>query len=143
MQDTNLSIPQKLIDIAENIDYTRAFVCTPETFITIYKMEKRRDEREEYPRCMIHIHFAGDISRGKMRELEENFLEVAAQTLRAGDLLCRWQYSHIIMLLPNINTENTEKVLQRIKNNFLSNYELPKEISLETNACNIRAFNQI
>ncbi len=99
-----------------------AFLCTSDVFRYLYNLEVRRNERSgqsvflgmltlTWP-AMENEDLAG--MKDDMDCLEETLLN----SLRKGDVVCRWNESQYLILLPEITLENTDLVMRRIKFNF-------------------------
>lgn len=135
MNEEELPIPEELDKLrqADREDMQGAFICSRETFLELYKVEKRRSLREKTPRCLAHINLAGDLDSKQLLVLEEQLLKVIARELRTGDLACRWKKSHLVLLLPGAAREEAEGVLARLEKKFRQQHEIPEELQLEKN----------
>jgi len=126
VKDDELSLPgelEKYRQMGDN-EIQGAFICSRETFINLYKLEKRRSLREDIPRCLAHFNITGDFDSQQIREIENQLLETISRELRTGDLACRWKESHIVLLLPGTSAENARKVLKRLEKNFFQQFDL-------------------
>ncbi len=94
-----------------------AYLCDRDTFSYIYNLEQRRSEREwnDSYFSRIKIDDIQGINLEKASEMLENVLK---ENLRQGDLVCRWEDDHYMVILNDINKKNTNKVMERIYNNF-------------------------
>ncbi len=95
-----------------------SFICDKNTFKYIYKLEKSRSKKSSYRSYLSEIKF--DCTRGIKTAQESQILfKLLAKKLRAGDVVCRWNQNQYLVILFNINEDNTDKVMKRIFNNFL------------------------
>ncbi len=99
-----------------------AFLCTSDVFRYLYNLEVRRNERTGQSVFLGMLTLTWPPSdnedlitmRNDMHCLEETLLN----SLRKGDVVCRWNESQYLILLPEITLENTDLVMRRIKFNF-------------------------
>lgn len=111
-----------------------AFVCDPKTFSEFYELEKRRTERSGPPRQVVHLRLAGKLKDKTLGRLSEDFFEQLRTQLRKGDIICRWNDKHFILLLHGVDCQGVKKVIERLKNSFAAGTELPKSLNIE-NRC--------
>ncbi len=112
-------VQNSLYDIPES---NVAFLCTSDVFRYLYNLEVRRNERtgQSVFLGMLTLSWPNweneDLvqMRNDMNCLEETLLN----SLRKGDVVCRWNESQYLILLPEITLENTDLVMRRIKFNF-------------------------
>jgi len=127
---------QKLDD---NYDDKGALICSPDKFMEIYELEKRRMERDVPNRCIIHLRLNDQNNQRKNSEqvvdhigkIAEQILESLVNQLRCGDIVCRWNKKHFIVLVADTEYEEAEKIVNRLKNSFISRYGLPDNISVK------------
>lgn len=113
--------PSALIaNLKERAETEGAFVCEPDTFIKLYDLEKRRVVRYSIPRHLVHLRLKGEASDEDLKEQGDNLMNILENHLRAGDVVCRWNSRHFIILLINISHQVREKIVERIKNSFLA-----------------------
>ena len=112
-------------------DKNGAFICEDRSvFSDIYKLEKRRMERDKRPRCVSHIRLKSECGREKLKSYSEKLLGLLSDQLRAGDLICHWRVKHFNILLMDIKEKEAEKVIKRIKRYFNSKYNPKKQLDL-------------
>ncbi len=157
-EDNGLKIPPRLKDIFrdlkieraeqpeeflkaidKNIDKEGAYLCTPEKFVELYELEKRRCQRDGPSRCVIHLRLQED-KKSRQQEMRldhidnigNQFLQLLNNQLRSGDIVTRWDKKHFIVLLANIECKDAEKVTStsRIKNSFKARHGLPEDLSI-------------
>mgnify|MGYP000096551246 CR=1 FL=1 len=110
-----------------------AFICNDcETFSKIYELEKRKQQREALPAYLTHLRMTGKISRDELIILGDEFLKLLSNQLRPGDVVCRWNSKHFIILLADIIEEKAKKVRKRLINSFIARFELPEELIIES-----------
>lgn len=109
-----------------------AFICRDrELFNKFFKIEKRRIKRESEPRFLAHLRLTGDFVKEKIKRYGDKFIAILAEHLRSGDIVCRWNCKHFIILLINLEKKDADSILKRIKRVFYAKNELPAELSLE------------
>lgn len=105
-----------------------AYLCDVELFRYFYKLERLRGERSGSSDLLGLLTLAKrDYSMPDSAELKEamQYLEDAIiNSLRKGDVVTRWNEAQFLLLLPGLNREQAEKVLERIESNFLKKYPL-------------------
>jgi two-component SAPR family response regulator len=104
--------------LAERQENEGAFFCDSDIFRHLYKLEKKRLERTG------QIVFLGLLSlttaeyrippRKILQEACDKLLNLLIARLRKGDIITHWNDSQILVLLPGLNLEQGEKVLQRV-----------------------------
>ncbi len=126
-----------LSTIDEAADEEGAYLCTPDKFLELYKLEKRRCQRDGPSRCIIHLRLTEE-QKERQQEIKfdhidnigNQFLQLLNDQLRSGDIVTRWNKKHFIVLLANIECNDAEKVTSRIKNSFKARYGLPAGLSI-------------
>jgi GGDEF domain-containing protein len=98
-----------------------AYLCDRETFSYIYNLEQRRSGREWNNSCFSRIKI-DDIKGINLEKASEKLKEVLIDNLRQGDLVCRWEDDNYMIILNDINKKNTDKVMERIYNNYFKKY---------------------
>jgi DNA-binding SARP family transcriptional activator len=108
--------------LAERIKTEGGFFCDPDIFRHLYKLEKRRLERTG------QVVFLGLLSlttaeyrtppQKALKEASDILLNLLTASLRKGDIITHWNESQTLILLPGLNLEQGEKVLQRITSAF-------------------------
>jgi two-component SAPR family response regulator len=104
--------------LAERQETEGAFFCDSDIFRHLYKLEKKKLERSG------QVIFLGLLSlttaeyrippQKTLKEASDMLLDLLNANLRKGDIITHWNDSQILILLPNLNLEQGEKVLQRI-----------------------------
>jgi hypothetical protein len=113
-----------------------AFVCSPDKFMEIYELEKRRMERDVPNRCIIHLRLNNHRKNSEqvvdhVEKIAEQILDSLVNQLRCGDIVCRWNKKHFIVLVADTEYEEAGKIVNRLKNSFISRYGLPDNISVK------------
>lgn len=98
-----------------------AYLCDRETFSYIYNLEQRRSKREWSDSYFSRIKI-DDIKGINLKKASEMLKDVLKDNLRQGDLVCRWEDDHYMVILNDINRENTNKVMERIYNNYVTKH---------------------
>ena len=104
-----------------------AFICSRDVFRSIYKLERRRSERTKQS-----VYF-GSIApvaggkqglrrnRGKVMDDLENVL---VKSLRRGDVVTRWDDSQFALILPGVDEQQAQSVLERIEKQFSAFHDI-------------------
>ncbi|MFW6409747.1 MAG: BTAD domain-containing putative transcriptional regulator, partial [Halanaerobiales bacterium] len=139
MELENIEDPEVFLEkLDEKTEKEGAYFCTPEKFMELYELEKRRLKRDALPRCLIHFRLLEKkvkrqkkISIDHIDKIGEQFLQLLIDQIRSGDIVCRWHKKYFIVFLVNLDCEEAWKVSQRIENSFRARYGLPVDIKIE------------
>lgn len=126
IMDTQKSLETDLAIIQENLMEEAledgAFVCEYGYFVKNYQLTKRRLERLGLSTylCLITLQ----TNNGETPELNkldnymQKLLTILTMSLRNGDVVSRYSVAQYIMMLPCLNFENAEMVMNRILANY-------------------------
>lgn len=113
-------------DLMESEPTRGAFCCEPSVFRDIYQLESRAIERtgDTIFLCVMTIsNLKGDVLKPAVQTRAMDELgESIRNSLRRGDIYCRYSVSQYLILLPTATFENGEMVLKRIIHNFKKEY---------------------
>lgn len=125
--------PEKILsDLKEINNAEGAFICRDRNlFNKFLKIEKRRMQRKCNPRYLAHLRLDGDFVKEKIKSCGDNFINILSKHLRSGDVVCRWDSKHFIILLMNLKKKEVNRILKRIKKAFYAKNELPEGFSLK------------
>jgi len=105
-----------------------AYFCGPETFRHIYILDKRSEERVQFPVFLALITFilspSVDESRSE-REIKsamKTLRQVLVNSLRNGDVIAQYSKSQFILMLTALDTKGGQSALRRMKYLFESKY---------------------
>lgn len=105
-----------------------AFFCDPEVFRFLYKLEARRVERTGKAVFLAMLTVAAAHPDGtpgqSIKAIMPQLQEQVVAGLRRGDVVTRWNESQILMILPGLNFEQAEMVMERILTPIKSNPQL-------------------
>jgi hypothetical protein len=149
-EDNGLKVPPELEEMASNLTAERgeslqevldelnknnkkglAYLTDSDNFIKLYELEKRRAERTGISRMVVHIRLVIEEGFTDNEKLEDKMLDLLIRHLRSGDIVCRWEEGHFIIILLDIDQEDVNIVIDRIENAFIARYGLPDGVSLE------------
>lgn len=110
-----------------------AYLCDAELFRYFYKLERLRVERsgKSVLLCLLTITDPGYRipPQERLKEVMNHLREAIMDSLRKGDLITRWNEAQFLLLLPGLNREQAQNVMDRIEERFLKDYPLT-ELSL-------------
>lgn len=105
-----------------------AYYCDAELFRYFYNLERVRVERNGQSVLLgLFTLTAPNYTlpdKNLLNEVMQNLQEVILDSLRKGDLVTRWNDAQLLMLLPGLNREQADMVIERIENNFHKHYSL-------------------
>lgn len=112
-----------------------AFLCDPDVFRYLYRLEKRRGERTGQAVFLALLTLTRpdfdrpdpETLRRGMDLLEDHLVG----SLRKGDVVSRWNEAQFLLIISGLNMEQAEMVLGRIKKGFVAKYT-PKDLVLRT-----------
>jgi len=110
-----------------------AYLCDAELFRYFYKLERLRVERsgKSVLLCLLTITDPGYRipPQERLKEVMNHLQETIMESLRKGDLVTRWNEAQFLLLLPGLNREQAQNVMDRIEERFLKDHPLT-ELSL-------------
>ncbi len=118
-------------EISSFEDVEGALVCDPDTFTLIYDLEKRRCQRDVPPAVLVHLGFEYKNHLVSQEEYGKQMVEVLKSQFRCGDVVCRWSKDLFTLLLINIEKENVEKILERVRSFFFRDYFNSEDVDIE------------
>src|SRR6056297_1436954 len=106
-----------------------SYICDKDIFKHIYKLEKRRTGRRKYNSYFsdIKLKQKNDNNIKKARQYIEKIL---SNKLRSGDVVCKWDINHFVLILNNVDDYGASRAVERIKNHFFENIQ-ENNINLE------------
>lgn len=111
---------------ADNDDRTMALYCEFDIFKQIYHFSSRGIERNGTVIHLILINITDingePLSKRSLTVGVKNLQKLFCNKLRRGDIVSMCSPSQFLILLPNANFENTEKVMERLINSFYQQY---------------------
>lgn len=127
IMDTQKTLETDLSIIQENLTETTlnkgAFFCEYGYFVKSYQLTQRRLERLGLSTylCLITLQenqTAKTLPLKKLDNFMTKLLDVLKLSLRTGDVVSRYSTSQYIILLPCVNFEDAEMVMNRILSNY-------------------------
>ncbi len=134
IMDTQKSLETDLAIIQENLMENSlddgVFFCEYGYFVKTYQLTKRRLERLGLSTylCLITLQSArgNTPDLGKLDGYMNKLLTVLHLSLRTGDVVSRYSGAQYIMMLPCLNFENAEMVMNRILANYKKKFRNDK-----------------
>ncbi|RQD73029.1 MAG: hypothetical protein D5R97_09985 [Candidatus Syntrophonatronum acetioxidans] len=125
-----LELPRFQEELKEKREVEGAFLCDPETFKNLYKLEERRGERTGQAVFLVLLTLvypeketvSSDYSSRAMNSLQE----ILVTSLRKGDVISPWNNYQFMVLLTSLKLEEAQGVLKRINNNFEKMFDSSK-----------------
>lgn len=109
-----------------------AYLSDKESFLKIYRLEKSRRERDWPSSFILQIRLAEqDEQREEPDQAGKLMLDILKTRIRGGDVICRWDKSHFIILLYNIEKSGVETVFDRLRFFFYSEHDNPDEVKVD------------
>ncbi len=131
----NANRSESLQDVLDEINNSNrkglAYLTDSDNFIRLYNLEKHRTERTGIPRMVVHIRLVSENGFEDTEKLEDKMLDLLIRHLRSGDIVCRWDENHFIILLLDIENKDVDTVIARIENAFIARYGIPEGVRLE------------
>lgn len=105
-----------------------AFFCGPETFRQIYMLDKRSEERINFPVSLALVTFLpspeiyADEKERELKSAMKTLRLLLMQSLRNGDVIAQYSKNQFILMLTVLNSDGGLAALRRIKYLFESKY---------------------
>jgi len=109
---TGLSISDNAEIRPVDEDSEGAFYCDSNLFNSIYILEKRRNERTG------HLVFVVSVTVDENTEIFSDFRNCVISSLRKGDVVTTWDNNVILILLPRMEYNQIQAIMDRIINQF-------------------------
>ncbi|MFW6230259.1 MAG: diguanylate cyclase domain-containing protein [Halanaerobium sp.] len=77
------------------------------------------------------MRLTGKLNWDQLIILGDKFLQLLSKQLRPGNVVCRWNSKHFILLLSDITEKEASKVKKDI-NSFMAKFELPEKLIIES-----------
>jgi len=105
--------------LQEREEQQGALLCEPDFFRHLCRLEKRRAEREDRPVYLGILSLTGTnfqpLPSEQLQECMENMQRILLARLRKGDVVSSWNENQFTVMLPRVNLEQAESVLQRVR----------------------------
>lgn len=112
-----------------------AFLCDPDTFRFLFKLEARRVKRSGQAVFLALLTLTQDDyslpSPKNLKDAMDSLEGSLLLSLRKGDVICRWNEAQFLCLLPGLNFEQSKMVLQRIEGKYKAK-QLPERTVLRS-----------
>ncbi|MDY6826384.1 MAG: BTAD domain-containing putative transcriptional regulator [Bacillota bacterium] len=109
-----------------------AYLSDAELFSYFYKLERLRGERSGKSVLLCLMTITDSDYRippqERLKEVMNRLQETILDSLRKGDLVTRWNEAQFLLLLPGLNREQAQEVMDRIEERFLKDYPLSELI---------------
>lgn len=123
------SLPADVIldQLREPAGNNGAMICQYDIFRSIYRSVARSLIRsgDVVHLALFSVHHRNrteDLSRRSLERVMDNLEDIICGTLRRGDVAARCSLSQFVVMLPQANFENSQKVCQRIQRAFQRQY---------------------
>ena len=94
-----------------------SYVCNKDIFQHIYRLEKRRSGRRRYYSYLTQIKLE-QIKENNFKKASQKIEEILSNKLRTGDVVCKWNANHFVLILNNVEDTAINKVMARLKKQF-------------------------
>ncbi len=123
----NLSLIQECLSESEDMD--GALVCDFALFKYFYQLEQRRQQRSGQPAYLglFTLTFPDyqKSSREKLQQGMDYLQGIMKENLRKGDIICRSHESQFLVILADLDANQSLKVLARLDKMFTENFPNP------------------
>ena len=101
-----------------------SYVCNRDIFQHIYRLEKRRSGRRRYYSYLTQIKLE-ERKDNNIKKASQGIEEILSERLRSGDVVCKWNNNHFVLILNNVDDNGVSKVMKRIRDHFFKNINEP------------------
>jgi len=116
--DSGESLESITRSFRQEADDRGAFTCEPDTFRRLYELEIRRNERNGQAVFLGMIYLEAGYPKDGVNKgsnpARDSLAESIITGLRRGDVVTEWRPSQYLVLLPGLNFEQAERVLDRV-----------------------------
>lgn len=108
-------------NLSEDDKMEGALYCDLDCFRSIFNFERRKSLRTECSKFLGLISVVGtksNISKQEREQAVARLEQLLFNSLRKGDVFCRWNPSQILLLLSNLSEANLPLIEKRIENRF-------------------------
>jgi hypothetical protein len=120
-------------NLSEDDKMEGALYCELDYFRTIYNFERRKSLRSddtEFLGLVSVIMNEANISKQDKEHAIESLELLLINSLRKGDVFCRWNPSQILLLLTNVTEANLQLIEKRIQKRFKNAVD-PKKFTIK------------
>lgn len=101
-----------------------------EAFSVLYQVEKNRSERRKKPGFLLYLDLRGNAPPEAWERVGKQFEQTLLESLRKGDVICKWGPNNFLALLLNVTPEEIESIMVRLREKSPLDWE-KFEIDLE------------
>lgn len=94
-----------------------------DAFTVMYQVEKNRSERREKSGFLVYLDLRGDAPPEMWERVGSRFQATLIESLRKGDVVCRWSPQNFLALLLNVTAEDIEKIVARLREKMPPDWE--------------------
>ena len=108
-------------DLSEYDNMEGALYCESDYFRTIYNLERRKSLRSgntDFLGLISIIKNQPDISKFESEQAIDNLIDVLLNSLRKGDVFCKWNQYQMLVLLTDVIEANLQLIEKRIQKRF-------------------------
>ena len=110
-----------------------AFVCDYETFLEVYRLQRRLLLRSGETMFLSLVTLKGD-KTGSVSDVTMNYMDMLGESLkkelRMGDSICRISDDQYAIIYPVDTYEHAQGVMERVKSNFFKRSEVDDHVFL-------------
>jgi len=116
--EKNDSPDKLLIELQERRLKSGVFKCDLQTFTALCELERSRSERGNYPVYLVHLMINAQNLIHHQKPVNQILHDLLEKNLRKGDVLCKWDAEHFLLLLVNVDEIMSSQIINRIKERF-------------------------
>ncbi len=115
-----ININQIITEIDEAAQKKGGFYCSYEVLKNIYRVQYRTAKRSNQSIAIVIITIHGKLTIQNITTIMEKLKITVSDCLRTSDCFTRYSINQILMIIPNVDTENANKVNDRINKLYAS-----------------------
>jgi DNA-binding SARP family transcriptional activator len=115
-----IDINKIITEIDEAVLKTGGFYCSYEVLKNIYRVQFRYAKRNKQSVSIVIMTIHGKLTIQNVTTLMEQLKQSIAACLRTSDCFTRYSINQFLIILPNVGTDNVDKINKRINNAYNS-----------------------
>ena len=115
----------QLMDELDGFQVEGSYYCDYEVFKRYYQIAKRSSERDQASYYVVLFEIPDSYSHKQNNTIMEDLIFAIQSPLRKGDVFTRMNPKQCVILIPCEACNNIDNIIERVKNNYKSNAEIP------------------
>jgi len=122
-----VNLEQIKVELSLNNSASENTTISVQDFRRHAQVIQKKCQQEDTPLFLASIALKfniNEISKSRKKRFTENLKRTFKNSLRSSDIICQWTSQQFLILLPSVQANKVQTILERIKNSF---YQLEEE----------------